>query len=192
MMKAFLRQKLEGLKFLPLEGIPDPDGIVPKKRQEKALRLIPIYNDKDKRFWISFWIGLLSPVMVVIAIVLYCQIFKPKEVLFSIHFDGANELIFWPIFMIAVGYLANGAFEYYCRNLFYTIDVFYFKKTGKTGKEIEESILKEVKEESTIDHLKAKIGEFNRQKYKAYVCYAFYGLVIPTRPRRYVKVHTED
>lgn len=180
------------LKFWPLDGIPDPDGVVPKKLQEKALWLIPIYNDQYKRVAISFWIGFLSPVMVVIAVVLYFLIFKPKKVLFSIHFAGTNELIFWPIFMVAVGYVANEAFEYYCRNLFQTIDVFYFKKTGKTGKEIEESLLKEVKEECPIDHLKAKIGELNRQKYKAYVCYAFYGLVIPTRPRRYVKVHTED
>jgi hypothetical protein len=180
------------LKFWPLDGIPDPDGVVPKKLQEKALWLIPIYNDQDKRFWISFWIGLLSPVMVVFAVILYHLIFKPKKVLFSIHFDGTNELIFWPIFMIAVGYVANRAFEYYCRNLFHTIDVFYFKKTGITGKEIEESLLQEVKEERPIDHLKAKIGELNRQRYKAYVCYAFYGLVIPTRPRRYEKVFIED
>lgn len=180
------------LKFWPLDGIPDPDGVVPKKLQDKALWLIPIYNDQYKRVGISFGIGLLSPVMVVIAGVLYCLIFPPKSLPFSINFVGTNELIFWPIFMIAVGCVANGAFEYYCRNLFHTIDVFYFKKTGITGKEIEESLLQEDKEERPIDHLKAKIGEFNRQKYKAYVCYAFYGLVIPTRPRRYVKVPTED
>jgi hypothetical protein len=180
------------LKFWPLDGIPDPDGVVPKKLQEKALWLIPIYNDQYKRIKISFLIGFLSPIMVVIAGVLYCLIFPPKSLPFSIHFDGTNELIFWPIFMIAVGYVANEAFEICCRNLFQAIDVFYFNKTGKTGKEIEEALLKEVKEERPIDHLTAKIGELNRQRYKAYVSYAFYGLVIPTRQRRHIKVPIED
>lgn len=192
MTNAYLRQLIEKLKFPPLEGFPDPDRIVTKKLQEKALRLIPFYNDRKKRFWISFCIGFVSPVMIMIGVVLYCQIFNSKGVFFSKHLSEANELILWLMFMFAVGYVANEAFELYCRNLFQTIEFLYLKKTGKTAKEFEEALLKEFKEEMPIAYWKAKKGELNRQKYKAYVCYAFYGLIIPTRPKRHIKVPIED
>lgn len=183
-------------KFNPLWGFPDPDGIVPKQLQRKALRLIPLYNDADKRFWISFWIGLLSPLAVVAGLIGYCLVFGPPKNLLTINLAGVDELIFWHIFVILVGVSSYWLFEFYCQNLFQKIDQVYFAKTGKTGEEIDKAIIEELEDGSrgafTQEWISDRKTELRRQKFKAHVAYAFYGLKIPLRKRRYIKVPIED
>lgn len=178
-----------------LWGFPSPEGIVPKKLHNIALRLIPLYNDTDKRFWISFWVGLLSPLGYVVLIVVLCQIFPPKNVP-HINLDGIDELLFWPVFMFSVGFLFYHALEYYCRHIFFKIDEIYFAKTGKTGEQIEAEIIEELVDGSQgafiPEYIREQKKELKKQRYKAYVAYAFYGLVIPFKKQRYIKVPVED
>jgi len=187
------------LRFKPLQGIPNPEGIVPQKLQDRALKLIALYENSDRRFWIAFWFGVFSPIIYALTIIALGSVFGPFTFLgqpsgerMSPTAERINNALFLYGIVVFSGFGLNFAFEQYCRWLFRKIDSIYFKQTGKTPSDFEKALIQEAEQENNKEGFKAKLGEFKRQKYKAYVCYSFYELVIPQRKRLYKKVPIED
>ena len=189
----------QGLGVLtPLFGITSPEKIIPVDLQKKVQKLSEFFNNWNKRFWISFWLGVCAVPLYLLMVILAYKLFG--NTFFEIlPFLALGDWAFLKLFYVipAFGtFISFQAIQWYCISVFKKADEIYFSNTDVTGKMIEQAIILEVENSYQgryfPNFLKDKISELKRQKFKAYLAYAFYGLKIPVKKRKYKKIPIDD
>jgi hypothetical protein len=198
-LNRFEAQEL-GLKVLsPLFGITSPEKIIPLDLQKKIWKLSEFFNNWNKRFWISFWLGVcavpLYLLMVILAYKLFGNVFFEIFPFLAVQ-DKSGFLKLFYIIPALGTFISFQAIQSYCISVFKKADEIYFSNTDVTGEMIEEAIIFEVEKSYEgryfPNFLKEKKSELKRQKFKAYVAYAFYELKIPVNRRKYKKIPIDD